>query len=186
MVGIAPTSIKLFCEQNVAHIGANANIAYYTHTSDLGYLLVAKTDKGLCYVGFADSPEEGILDMQKRFPYSSFTASEDSELVQVAKAIAVGKPLDTTLTLHVRGTDFQTKVWQALLQIPAGKRSNYSEIASRIDQAKAVRAVGTAIGANPIAVLIPCHRVLRSDGQLGGYHWGLARKRALLQREGAI
>lgn len=150
--------------------------------SSLGPLLVAASDKGICRVHF-DADEAGL---QAAFPDARIFAA-DAEAQgwarQVAGLVDAPASLDIDVPLDLRGSAFQLSVWAALQDIPVGQTRSYADIARNIARPSAVRAVGSACGANPAALLVPCHRVLRSDGSLGGYAWGLERKRALLDME---
>lgn len=151
----------------------------------LGAILVARSGRGVCAVLLGDEPEALVRDLQERFPRAVPTAA-DAELQPSLAAVlgvveATGSALD--LPLDPRGTAFQRRVWEALREIPAGTTVSYGQMARRIGAPSAVRAVARACGANPLAVVIPCHRVLRADGDLSGYRWGLERKRTLLERE---
>ena len=151
----------------------------------LGSVLVAATDKGVCAVLLGDDPEVLVRDLQDRFPRAHLIGGDRSFETLAAMVIAAvetpaGRP---DLPLDVRGTAFQHLVWKALCDIPAGETASYSEIARRIGQPGAARAVARACGANHLAVVIPCHRVVRTDGALSGYRWGVERKRILLERE---
>jgi AraC family transcriptional regulator of adaptative response/methylated-DNA-[protein]-cysteine methyltransferase len=161
-------------------------IQFAVGQSSLGEILVAQTDKGICAILLGDDPEALARDLRERFPRAELTqggASVERLLTQVASFIeAPAKGLDLALDTH--GTEFQCRVWDALARIPAGKTVSYTDIARRIGAPKSVRAVAQACGANSIAVAIPCHRVLRNDGALSGYRWGVGRKRTLLEREG--
>ncbi len=161
--------------------GRGVSIAYVVATSSLGPVLVAATMKGLCRISF----DEGEGDLRRRFPKADIVpggGSVDALAAQVVQMIErPAEPLD--LPMDVRGTAFQQAVWAALRAIPAGETRSYREIAEAVGKPGAVRAAGTACGDNGLAVIIPCHRVLRSDGGLGGYAYGLARKKALLERE---
>ena len=144
-------------------------------------------DKGVCAILLGDDPEALVRDLQDRFPRAEFQGGDAEFERMVAQVVglveAPGQRLD--LPLDIRGTAFQQRVWAALSAIPAGKTATYTEIARAIGQPKAVRAVAQACGANPLAVAIPCHRVVRSDGDLSGYRWGVERKRKLIEREAA-
>jgi AraC family transcriptional regulator of adaptative response/methylated-DNA-[protein]-cysteine methyltransferase len=153
----------------------------------LGAILIAATPIGICMIEFGDDPDSLIRSLRKRFP-AARPADGDAAFERLAAKIValVGAPAsghDLPLDLH--GTAFQQRVWQALRGIAPGATASYAEIAARIGRPKAVRAVAQACASNTIAVAIPCHRVVRSDGALSGYRWGVARKRALLQREQA-
>ena len=151
----------------------------------LGAILVAASDKGVCAIQFGDDPDALVRDLQDRFPKARLIGADPDFEQLVARVVGfVEAPaLGLDLPLDVRGTAFQQRVWQALREIPAGATASYAEIARRIGQPKAVRAVAQACASNGIAVAIPCHRVVRNDGALSGYRWGVERKRALLERE---
>jgi AraC family transcriptional regulator, regulatory protein of adaptative response / methylated-DNA-[protein]-cysteine methyltransferase len=156
-----------------------------TAASALGTALVAKSPRGICAVLLGDDPAALLRDVIRRFPGAAVRATDDvpdSDIERVFAAVASpGTDVDVPLDLH--GTVFQQAVWAALREIPPGTTASYRELAERIGRPTAVRAVAAACAANPVAVLVPCHRVLRSDGGLSGYHWGVERKRALLDRE---
>ncbi|HEX5538329.1 MAG TPA: bifunctional DNA-binding transcriptional regulator/O6-methylguanine-DNA methyltransferase Ada [Methylophilaceae bacterium] len=165
--------------------GANTDIRFAIGECSLGAILVASSERGVCAILMGDDPDLLARDLQDRFRNSNLIGG-DSEFEQlVAKVIGfVEMPaIGLDLPLDVRGTAFQQRVWQALREIPAGTTASYTEIAERIGMPKAVRAVAQACGANALAVAIPCHRVVRSDGALSGYRWGVARKRSLLEKE---
>lgn len=151
----------------------------------LGAILVAASDKGVCCILLGDDPQVLAVDLQDRFPQAQLIGG-DAQFEQLI-AMVVGFVATPTqgldLPLDIRGTAFQQRVWEALREIPAGTTATYTEIAARIGQPKSVRAVAQACGANPLAVAIPCHRVVRTDGSLAGYRWGVERKSELLQRE---
>jgi len=151
----------------------------------LGSILVARSELGLCAILLGDDPEALVGDLHERFPRAELSRGDTELETMVAKVVEFieGPGTGLDLPLDVGGTPFQHRVWQALRELPAGRTTTYSEIASRIGAPTAVRAVAGACAANPLAVAIPCHRVLRTDGSLSGYRWGVERKRALLQRE---
>ena len=165
--------------------GANTEIRFAIGECSLGSILVAASDRGVCAILIGDDPDALARDLQDRFPRAHLIGGDSHFEQLVAKVVGfVEAPaLGLDLPLDVRGTAFQQRVWQALREIPAGRTVSYSQIASRIGAPKAVRAVGAAVGANPLAVAIPCHRVIRNDGSLCGYRWGVERKRALIERE---
>jgi AraC family transcriptional regulator of adaptative response/methylated-DNA-[protein]-cysteine methyltransferase len=146
---------------------------------------VAASERGVCAILFGDDPDALARDLQDRFPRASLIGADREFEQLVAKVVGfVEAPaLGLDLPLDVRGTAFQQRVWQALRKIPAGSTVSYADIAKRIGSPSSVRAVARACAANPLAVAIPCHRVLRTDGALSGYRWGVERKRALLERE---
>jgi AraC family transcriptional regulator of adaptative response/methylated-DNA-[protein]-cysteine methyltransferase len=165
--------------------GSGERIRFAVGECSLGSILVAATDKGVCAILLGDEPDALVRDFQRRFPNAELVGG-DSEFEQmVAKVVGfVEMPaLGLDLPLHVRGTAFQQRVWRALREIPPGSTASYTEIADRIGAPKAVRAVAQACASNSLAVAIPCHRVVRIDGGLSGYRWGVERKRRLLDRE---
>jgi AraC family transcriptional regulator of adaptative response/methylated-DNA-[protein]-cysteine methyltransferase len=165
--------------------GRGASIRFAVGECSLGSILVAATGKGVCAILLGDGPEALVDDLQDRFPEAKLIGGDRDFEQWVAKVVGfVEAPaLGLDLPLDVRGTAFQQRVWQALRTIPPGSTATYSEIARRIGAPRAVRAVAQACASNAIAVAIPCHRVVRTDGSLSGYRWGVERKRALLDRE---
>ena len=165
--------------------GANTEIRFAIGECSLGSILVAASERGVCAILIGDDPDALARDLQDRFPRAHLIGGDLQFEQVVARVVGfVEAPaLGLDLPLDVRGTAFQQRVWQALREIPAGRTVSYSQIANRIGAPKAVRAVGAAVGANPLAVAIPCHRVIRNDGSLCGYRWGVERKRALIERE---
>ena len=165
--------------------GENLNINYRFAESPFGNLMVASTTKGICYIAFADDEAKALEALIQKFPKANYKQMTDL-LQQNALFIFSHdwKNLDQ-IKLHLKGTDFQIKVWETLLKIPIGKFTTYGNIADHIKNPKAARAVGTAIGDNPVAFLIPCHRVIQSTGVFGGYHWGSIRKTAMIGWEAA-
>lgn len=151
----------------------------------LSSILVAISERGVCAIALGDNPESLVRDLQDRFPQAEFIGADHDFEQLIAKVVGfVEAPaLGLDLSLDIRGTAFQQRVWQALREIPAGTTISYSEIAQRIGAPKAVRAVAGACAANILAVAIPCHRVVRTDGSLSGYRWGVERKAKLLRRE---
>ena len=164
--------------------GAGLEIFWGWYESPFGPALIMGTDKGICGIAFAaeTGPEAAMEDMLSRWPHAAFT--EDPMALKPWADAAFGAA-GGEARLYLIGAPFQIKVWEALLRIPSGHVTTYSEIASAVGNPKAVRAVGTAVGRNPISWLIPCHRALRKSGGLGGYHWGLPVKRAMLAWEAA-
>jgi AraC family transcriptional regulator of adaptative response/methylated-DNA-[protein]-cysteine methyltransferase len=167
--------------------GAGAAIRFAVGACSLGNILVAATDKGVCAISFGDDPDALVRDLQDRFPKARLIGGDSEFEKLVAKVVGfVESPTkEFDLPLDVRGTAFQQRVWKALRRIPAGATATYTDIARRIGRPKAVRAVAAACAGNPVAVAIPCHRVVRLDGDVSGYRWGVARKRALLEKEKA-
>jgi AraC family transcriptional regulator of adaptative response/methylated-DNA-[protein]-cysteine methyltransferase len=166
-----------------ARKGAGLRIRWGWFDSPFGAALVMTTDRGICGLAFAEEtgPEAAMADMRSRWPNATF-AEDPASMRDEVMAAFDGK---RAARLHMIGAPFQIKVWEALITIPSGHVTTYSEIAGAVGRPKAVRAVGTAVGRNPVSWLIPCHRALRKSGGLGGYHWGLPVKRALLAWEAA-
>jgi AraC family transcriptional regulator of adaptative response/methylated-DNA-[protein]-cysteine methyltransferase len=179
MLGMTPTEYRAG--------GARAEIRFAVGECSLGSILVARSERGVCAIFLGDDPDALTRELQDRFPRATLIGADPAFEDVVAKVVglieAPGTGVD--LPLDVRGTAFQQRVWRALREIPAGSTASYREIASRIGAPRAVRAVAHACAVNPVAVAIPCHRVVRSDGGLAGYRWGVERKRELLEREAA-
>lgn len=169
--------------------GAGERIAYACRDTALGMLIVAATKRGVCFVEFGDDPKTLVERLRNEFPRASLEPAPgadspelDAWLDALVEHVEAGGPRPD-LPLDLRGTAFQVKVWRFLLQIPDGSTASYADVAAGIDAPRAVRAVARACAANRVAVLVPCHRVLRGDGGIGGYRWGTDRKRALLDAE---
>ena len=179
LLGMTPTAYRKG--------GAGTRIRFAAAECSLGSILVAATDKGVCAILLGDDPDALARDLQDRFPKAELSGGDETFERWVAEVIgfveAPGRGLD--LPLDIGGTAFQQRVWTALRAIPVGTTATYADIARAIGEPAAVRAVAQACGANRLAVAIPCHRVVRSDGSLSGYRWGVERKRDLLAREGA-
>jgi len=167
--------------------GADARIEFAVGQCSLGAILVARSQRGVCAISLGDDPEALLRELQDRFPRAELIGGDAGFERLVAQVVGlVEHPnIGVELPLDVRGTAFQQRVWQALRQVPAGQTASYAQIAQCIGSPKAVRAVAQACASNTLAVAIPCHRVVRSDGALSGYRWGVERKRALLDREAA-
>ena len=165
--------------------GVDARIAFAIAQTSLGALLVARSARGVCAISLGDDPDALLRELQDRFPRAELVGGDAGFERLLAQVVGlVEQPgVGHDLPLDVRGTAFQQRVWQALRRIPPGQTASYADIAARIGSPKAVRAVAQACASNTLAVAIPCHRVVRSDGALSGYRWGVARKRALLERE---
>jgi len=165
--------------------GEGTKIRYAAANSWLGLMLVAESEKGICFIAIDDSVEPLIEDLAKRFPKAGISEGDAAFKQKIAATVAQlerpGKGFD--LPLDIQGTAFQQRVWAALRAIPAGETSTYSDIAKQIGAPKAYRAVAQACAVNKLAIVIPCHRVLRSSGDLSGYRWGVKRKQALLDKE---
>jgi len=177
VLGMTPSAFKAG--------GADTDIRFAIGQCSLGAILVARSERGVCAIELGEDPDRLARELQDRFPQARLIGDDpafDRLVAQVVGFVeAPGRGLD--LPLDVRGTAFQQRVWQALRAVPAGATVSYSEIAGRIGAPTAQRAVAQACGANTLAVAIPCHRVVRNDGALSGYRWGVERKRALLERE---
>lgn len=172
--------------------GAALVIEYDFYNTLFGSALIASTGKGICHIALEEDPKTAFENLQQRFPNGTFTQAENTLHQQVLVFFeSLSTPVDQSIEqsrpipLHLAGTPFQLKVWECLLSIPTGALRTYGDIATDIGQPSASRAVGTAIGANPIAYLIPCHRVIQSTGKIGGYRWGPKRKTAIIGWEGA-
>jgi len=165
--------------------GTDQDIRFAIGECSLGAILVAQSERGVCAILFGDDPDALARDLQDRFPKANLIGGDHAfeQLVATVVGFVEAPAIGLDLPLDVRGTAFQQRVWQALRDIPAGATVSYSEIARRIGSPSAVRAVAGACAANLLAVAIPCHRVVRNDGGLSGYRWGVERKRALLARE---
>ncbi|MDB6023847.1 MAG: O-6-methylguanine methyltransferase [Verrucomicrobiales bacterium] len=177
MLGMAPKRYRAG--------GEGTTIRFAVGECSLGSILVASSEKGVCAILLGDDPQDLCKDVQNRFPRARLIGGDKKFERVVARVVGfIETPrLGLNLPLDVRGTAFQQRVWKALSEISVGTTANYTEIAKRIGLPKAVRAVAGACAANAIAVAIPCHRVVRTDGNLSGYRWGVERKRALLERE---
>jgi len=160
-------------------------INYAFGTSPFGRFLVAATEIGVCQLDFIDNNDVSyvIAKLGQAWPKAELINQPPQHLDIIESAFHSTRALTEQLPLHLSGTEFQLKVWRALLSIPCGSLSTYAEVAGKIKQAKASRAVGTAIGANPVAFFVPCHRVIRNNGSLGGYRWGIERKQAVIDWE---
>jgi AraC family transcriptional regulator of adaptative response/methylated-DNA-[protein]-cysteine methyltransferase len=165
--------------------GGGEQIRFAVAQCSLGALLVAATAKGICSILLGDDPDALVRDLQDRFPKAELIGAEPAFEASVAQVVAfVEAPrIGLDLPLDVRGTAFQQRVWQALRAIPAGRTVGYAELAAQLGMPQGARAVAGACAANPVAVAIPCHRVVRNDGSISGYRWGVERKKTLLERE---
>ncbi len=177
LVGMTPAEYK--------NGGAALNINYSFAESPFGNIIVASTSKGICYMAFADDRNEAFELLQQQFPHATYNQVTDTLQQNALFIFQKDWSQLSTIKLHLKGTDFQLKVWEALLKIPMGGLSTYSAIAQKIESPLANRAVGSAVGDNPVAFLIPCHRVIKSTGEIGQYHWGSTRKSAIIGWEAA-
>ena len=165
--------------------GKNLQINYSFAESPFGSLIVASTPKGICAMAFEEDQTTAFQNLQKKFPNAYFQKKLDSIQQNALFIFQNDWSKLNEIKLHLKGTDFQLKVWESLLKIPMARLSTYGNLAERIGNPDASRAVGTAIGSNPVAFLIPCHRVILSTGKLGGYMWGTTRKTAIIGWEAA-
>ncbi|GEP00688.1 bifunctional transcriptional activator/DNA repair enzyme protein Ada [Methylobacterium haplocladii] len=176
-LGMSPTTYR--------QGGEGTAIRFAIGECSLGSILVAATAKGVCSIMMDDDPDALVRALQDRFPKAELTGGDAGFETLVAQVVGMADApgRSVALPLDIHGTAFQQKVWEALKRIPAGTTATYTEVARAIGEPNAVRAVARACGANPVALAIPCHRVVRSDGSLSGYRWGVARKRSLIERE---
>ncbi len=165
--------------------GENLAINYSYAESPFGNLLVASTTKGICYIAFADDEKLALSELKHIFPNAAYKQMVDLIQQNALSIFSQDWKKIEQIKLHLKGTEFQLKVWETLLKIPMGELATYGKIAGAIQRPTASRAVGTAIGDNPVAFLIPCHRVIQSTGMIGQYHWGSARKTAMIGWEAA-
>ncbi len=167
--------------------GEGLTIHYGFHPSPFGECLIAVTARGVCHLGFAppSDRDSALSELKKEWPRARFEEAARKTAPLARRLFARGNGHSPGIDLYVRGTNFQIKVWEALLRIPSGSVVSYEDIAQRIGAPRAVRAVAGAVAHNPVAWLIPCHRVIRKSGALGGYRWGETRKKALLAWEAA-
>lgn len=163
------------------------SLHYEIHASSLGLALIATSRYGVCAILFGEERDVLEREFRRRFPEATL-APPNKTYRTLAKSVLelIGSRTGHTPPLDLRGTDFQKRIWRALLEVPAGSTISYKELACRAGAPKAIRAVAGACAANPVAFLVPCHRVVRHDGGLSGYRWGVARKQALLEREGVL
>ncbi len=160
--------------------GENLTINYSYAESPFGNIIVASTAKGICYMAFSDNETAAFMALSDHFPNALFQQITDLAQQNALYIFTHAWDKISPIKLHLKGTDFQLKVWETLLKIPMGQLTTYGNIANSIESPKASRAVGTAIGNNPVAFLIPCHRVIQSTGNFGGYMWGSTRKTAII------
>ncbi len=160
--------------------GENLMINYCFAESPFGQLMVASTPKGVCHMFFEEDENKGLIDLQARFPNAEYHQVVDKYQQDALFVFQDDWSQLDQIKLHLNGTAFQLKVWQTLLKIPLGQLATYGSIAKKIEKPTAARAVGSAIGNNPVAFLIPCHRVIQASGKLGGYMWGNTRKTAMI------
>src|SRR5690606_16790712 len=165
--------------------GSKLHITYDFHSSPFGNILVANTTKGICHMAFFTDQDEAFSALIEKFPKATYQVKTTTSQQNALQFFHQNYGELEAVKLHLRATDFQLKVWEALLKIPLGELSTYGKLANQIGNPKASRAVGTAIGSNPVAFLIPCHRVIQSTGAIGGYKWETPRKTAIIGWEQA-
>jgi AraC family transcriptional regulator of adaptative response/methylated-DNA-[protein]-cysteine methyltransferase len=160
--------------------GKDLFVIYNFYPTAFGNIIVASTDKGICYLAFNEDRETALAVLKNNFPNATYSRGTDVNHANALLFFSKEWKDISSLKLHLKGTPFQIKVWEALLRIPLGEVRTYAAVAGSIDHIKASRAVGSAVGDNPVAFLIPCHRVIRSTGEFGDYHWGSTRKAAMI------
>lgn len=165
--------------------GENLSINYSFAESPFGDIIVASTPKGICHMAFLDKKDEAFAKLKKRFSNANYNQVVDATQQNALFIFQQDWSKLNQIKLHLSGTPFQLKVWETLLKIPMGNLSTYGSIAKQINKSKASRAVGTAVGSNPVAFLIPCYRVIQSTGNIGGYMWGNNRKSTMIDWEAA-
>lgn len=167
--------------------GLGEELRFAVAQCSLGAVLVASSAVGVCAIALGDDPQALVVDLQDRFPHATLIGADPSYEAVVAGVVALVEApgIGLSLPLDLRGTAFQQRVWSALREVPAGDTVSYKALAAKLGAPRSARAVAQACAANPVAVAVPCHRVVRTDGGLSGYRWGVDRKRALLVREGA-
>jgi AraC family transcriptional regulator of adaptative response/methylated-DNA-[protein]-cysteine methyltransferase len=178
-------TIQAMTPAEYKHGGSGLSIEYSMHNTPFGDLFIASTTRGICYAAFADHGLEAALkELQIIFPQAVYMHQADNAMHHKAAATLNGE--QHKVDLHIKGTPFQIQIWQALLNIKSGNIISYAGLAELVGNARAQRAAGTAVGANPVAMLIPCHRVILTSGKHGNYHWGSLRKTLILGREAAL
>lgn len=165
--------------------GSNLHIRYSFAESPFGHILIASTEKGICYMAFAEEEHAALETLRQQFPQAQYQQMTDLHQQHALYIFTQDWNRLSEIKLHLKGSPFQLKVWETLLKIPMGNVTSYGQIAQAIERPGASRAVGTAIGENPVAFIIPCHRVIRASGDIGQYHWGAVRKTAMIGWEAA-
>jgi len=166
--------------------GEGLLIRYKIYTSLFGLLLIASTSKGICYLAFEESEKAALVNVIQKFPNAKFILESDQNQLNVLSLFQKDFKSVSEIKIHLKGSEFQLKIWATLLKIPFGELMTYGEVAKIAGNPNASRAVGTAIGSNLIAYLIPCHRVIQATGAFGGYRWGMIRKKAIIAWEGLL
>ncbi|SJZ38818.1 methylated-DNA--[protein]-cysteine S-methyltransferase [Sediminibacterium ginsengisoli] len=166
--------------------GEGLVISYSYADTVFGMVLVAATSKGVCHLAFCEDEQDAFLRLKQRFPRATYRHTNDDHQARALQIFSRDWSNIEAIKLHVKGTGFQLKVWESLLKIPAGQLTSYGQLAGKLNQPNAARAVGSAVGDNPVAFLIPCHRVIQAGGAFGQYHWGSKRKTAMIGWEAAL
>jgi len=161
-------------------------IRYSFYETPFGTIVIASTDKGICYLGFEDKEGDVVREMKARYPEATFVEKKDDMQEKALAFFDEKQNHPEPIPLHIKGTAFQMQVWEALLHVPMGEVSTYGNITIQVGHPNAFRAVGSAVGDNPVSLLIPCHRIITVSGAIGQYHWGTERKAALLDWEKQI
>jgi AraC family transcriptional regulator of adaptative response/methylated-DNA-[protein]-cysteine methyltransferase len=160
--------------------GEHLRINYRFAQTPFGPVIIASTEKGVCHIAFGESDSCALAELETRFPNAQYDLQQDRHQANALRVFESDWSRPDQVRLHLKGTDFQIKVWEALLNIPSGELVSYSDIAQKVGRPQASRAAGTAIGSNPVAFVIPCHRVIRANGEIGEYMWGSTRKSAII------
>ncbi len=175
--------IEKMTPEEIENGGERLSVAYEFQTYPFGLSIVAATGKGVCFLAFGKSEEELKRELLQHFPKAKYMRQQSPHFDGVRRTFKQGTKETFQIKLHLKATPFQLIVWNELLKIPTGRLNTYGDIARKIGNPGASRAVGTAVGQNPVAFIIPCHRVIRTDGKMGGYRWGIDIKRAIIARE---
>lgn len=173
----------IFINKMTADEEKKLTIQYNYFDCIFGNILIASTDIGICYIAFDDDGKTALHELKTLYYPNAVFNKETTKMQQEALCVFSKNIANNPIMLHVKGTDFQLSVWEELLNIPMGKLTTYGNLANQLNNPKACRAVGSAVGANPVSFLIPCHRVVQSTGKYGQYHWGSDRKKAMIEWE---
>lgn len=177
-------SVERMTPEEYENGGEELTISYSYTDSPFGKILLASTEKGICFNALSDNKVHALSELKEIFPEATYLQQSDKSQQRALKFFEDGyKEGEPTIPLHIKASDFQLNVWKALLNIPMGQLTTYKEIACSLNMPRACRAVGTAVGDNPVSFFIPCHRVIRSTGELGQFHWGAEKKAIIIQWE---
>jgi len=177
-------SVERMTPEEYENGGEELTISYSYTDSPFGKILLASTEKGICFNALSDNKVHALSELKEIFPEATYLQQSDKSQQRALKFFEDGyKEGEPTIPLHIKASDFQLNVWKALLNIPMGQLTTYKEIACFLNMPRACRAVGTAVGDNPVSFFIPCHRVIRSTGELGQFHWGAEKKAIIIQWE---